>query len=178
VCIGCKSDEEVVEGVSAAVNGDTNGELVPGGGLDFVWARLRELEALRGWWNDSRNSADAELIARAAATAIHDGAEPVPPLDGTTAVSPEVLAIAVTKTVNHIASIYKSLPPCTAMIVYSGTGDPREMSRLQALQQQFRKEYRVKNWDELSVKWTDVEEQALKRAVQTARDGLGFVVVK
>ncbi|KAI9869110.1 MAG: hypothetical protein M1813_002934 [Trichoglossum hirsutum] len=178
VCIGCKSDEEVVEGVKTAVNGDTNGEIVRGGGLDFVWARLRELEALRGWWNDSRNPADTELIARAAAAAVHNGAESASTLDGKTAITPEVLASAVTKTVNHIAAIYNSLPLCTAMIVYTGTGDPREMSRLQALQQQFRKEYRVKNWNELSVKWTDVEEQALKRAVQIARDGLGFVAVK
>jgi RNA exonuclease 1 len=178
VCIGCKDDEEVVQGVKTAVNGDANGEKVPGDGLDFVWARLRGLEALRGWWNDSRNLNDAGLIAKAAAVAAHGGPEPAFASNGTTEVTPEVLAAAVTKTVSYVTAIYDSLPPCTAFIVYTGTGDPREMSRLQAQQQQFRKEYRLKNWDELSVKWTDDEEQALKRAVQTARNGLGFVVIK
>jgi RNA exonuclease 1 len=33
-------------------------------------------------------------------------------------------------------------------------------------------------WDELSVKWTDTEEQALKNACQRAREGCGFMVVK
>jgi RNA exonuclease 1 len=70
------------------------------------------------------------------------------------------------------------LPPCTAFIIYSGSGDPREMSRLQTMQATFKREYKIKKWDELSVKWTDVEEQALKKAAKVARDGVGFVGVK
>jgi RNA exonuclease 1 len=84
----------------------------------------------------------------------------------------------VSRTVKHITQIYDSLPRCTALIVYSGTGDPRAVRRLQAMQQQYRREYATKNWDNLSVKWTDTEVQALSRAVQEARDGVGFIVVK
>ncbi|KAJ8603172.1 hypothetical protein MRB53_042225 [Persea americana] len=43
------------------------------------------------------------------------------------------------------------------------------------MHQQFKKEYAVKKWDELSVRWTDDEEQALKRACRIARDGCAFV---
>jgi RNA exonuclease 1 len=80
--------------------------------------------------------------------------------------------------VKHITQIYESLPRCTAFIVYSGTGDPREIRRLQAMQQQYRREYQTKNWDNLSVKWTDTEIQALSKACQEARNGVGFIAVK
>lgn len=88
------------------------------------------------------------------------------------------LGNAVSRTINHITQIYDSLPRCTALVVYSGTGDPREIRRLQTMQQQYRREYATKNWDNLSVKWTDTEVQALSQACQDARNGVGFIVVK
>ena len=94
-------------------------------------------------------------------------------IDGTKSIE-----TATTELTDHIAQIYEQLPPCTAFIVYSGSGDPREMSRLQAMQTQFKREFKVKKWDQLSVQWTDTEEQALKRAVRTARDGIAFIGLK
>ena len=88
------------------------------------------------------------------------------------------LGKAVSGTINHITQVYDSLPRCTALVVYSGTGDPREIRRLQTMQQQYRREYATKNWDNLSVKWTDTEVQALSQACQDARNGVGFIVVK
>ncbi|KJZ76538.1 hypothetical protein HIM_03874 [Hirsutella minnesotensis 3608] len=52
--IGCKSDDEVTAGVIRAVQGDPDGKEIRAGGVDFVWARMRELEALQGWWNKNR----------------------------------------------------------------------------------------------------------------------------
>lgn len=60
--IGCHSDEEVMQGVIRAVKGDPDGKVIPGGGVDFVWARFRELEALKGWWNNNKQ-ANAESTA-------------------------------------------------------------------------------------------------------------------
>jgi RNA exonuclease 1 len=162
VCIRCENDNEVVEGVKKAIDGDEDGAMVPGGGVDFAWARLHELEALRGWSNDSeKGPVDA------------DNAEAVVFQDPTA----EALSATVTKTVQNIMSIYTTLPPCTLFIVYSGTGDRREMVKLQNMHRQFKKEYATKKWDELSVQWTDVEEQALGRACARARQGLGLIAV-
>ena len=158
--IGCRSDADVVDGIRRAVNGDASGLYIPGGGVDFTWARFRELEALRGWSNDNRNPSFN--------TSTHAAADP----------SPEELSAAVKQTVQHIKAVYESLPPCALFIVYSGTADPRKLARLQEMQRRFKREYKVRKWDELSVKWTDREEQELKRACGRARKGGGFVCVK
>lgn len=184
VTISCKSDAEVEAGIIRAVKGDPDGLEVPGGGVDFVWARMRELEALQGWWNRNKLAAD------------EPGGPPPLPLSTTTdnfedstapptasapkdpATSP--LEECLTNLANRLKRIYDALPPCTGLIVFSGSGDPREMSRLQAVQAQFKKEYNTpgSKWDQLSVQWTDVEDQALRRAVRAARSGIGFIGVK
>ena len=153
-CIGCNSDSDIVSGVKRAVIGDDDGAYIPGGGVDFTWARLRELEALRGWRNDDP-------------TANYSHSDP----------EPNALAAVVTQTVTHIKDVRNFLPPCTLLIVYSGTGDPRDMARLQEMQRRYRKEFQTKRWDDLSIKWTDVEEQSLKAAVRKAREGLGLLAI-
>ncbi|KAK1019357.1 hypothetical protein LTR33_019332, partial [Friedmanniomyces endolithicus] len=158
VVVGCQSDAEVVAGVLRAVEGSADDDVVPVGGCDFTWARLRELEAYRGWWEKSKIvEADALRSSTQAAS--------------TTA----TLAGVVSETAERIKAIYEALPPCTAFIVYSGSGDPRDLREMQALQARFKEEYKVKKWDELSVRWTDVEEQKLRRACEKARKGVGFV---
>ena len=161
VTIGCEKDEDVVVGIKRALEGDDDDSLVPHGGVDFVFARLRELEAYRGWWNSSKTS-DGD-VRRENANSTADAFS---------------LAAMVSQTVAHVEAVWESLPPCTAFIVYSGSGDPRELSEMQGLQQKFKEEYRVKKWDELSVRWTDVEEQKLRSAAHKARMGVGLLAVK
>jgi RNA exonuclease 1 len=161
VTISCKSDADVEAGIIRAVKGDPDGLQVPGGGVDFVWARMRELEAQQGWWNRNKLTSD------------ESGGPPAEPDNS-------ALATCLTTLAQRLQRIHEALPPCTALIVFSGTGDPREMSRLQAVQAQFRKEYNTpgSKWDQLSVQWTDKEDQALRRAVRNARSGIGFIGVK
>lgn len=161
--IGCADDAGVVAGVKRAVLGDEDGSYIPGGGVDFTWARFQELAAFRGWWNDNRRHVSNHTPQDSTSSSTH---------------SPSTsLAEAVTKTVNNIKAVRDALPTCTLLVVYSGTGDPREMARLQEMQRTFKREYAVKKWDELSVKWTDAEDQALKVACRKAREGLGFVTI-
>ena len=156
--IGCRDDEGIVTGVRRCVLGDDDGKQIPGGGVDFTWARFRGLEKLRGWANENRIVPEADRETRPRAT-------------------PEELGTTVSKLVSYIGDIRAILPPCTLFMVYSGTGDPRELSHLQEMHRTFKKEYQIKKWDQLSIKWTDVEEQALREAAKTARAGIGFMCV-
>lgn len=159
-CIGCKDDTEVVAGIKRAVLGDSDGRYIPGGGVDFTWARFQELATVRGWLLDHRNASNAVRYT-------------------STDVPPSILAAAVNRTISQIKAIRDFVPPCTLLIVYSGTGDPREMGRLQEMHRRYKREYNTmaKKWDDLSLKWTDNEEQALRAACKKAREGLGFVTI-
>ncbi|KAK4188010.1 RNA exonuclease 1 [Podospora australis] len=186
VVMSCKSDEEVEAGIIRAVKGDPDGLEVPGGGVDFVWARMRELEALQGWWNRNKlpptaEATDGETDAAAAAADPSAGEPPlVVPVDGPLDGDVSPLEACLTTLSSRLQRIHAALPPCTALLVLSGTGDPREMSRLQSMQAQFKREYNTpgSKWDELSVQWTSVEDDLLKKALRVARAGVGFVGVK
>ncbi|PWY89110.1 hypothetical protein BO70DRAFT_161544 [Aspergillus heteromorphus CBS 117.55] len=177
VAVGCSNDNDVVNGISSVVNGDTNNTSIPGGGVDFTWARLRELEVFRGWCNRMPGPNNA-----------NDSTTLIPPPEETTPTSGPApstkeatrsLSDHVSRTVSNIQRIYDSLPPCSLFVVYTGTGDPREVSRLQAMHKTFREEFNSrKPWNDLTYKWTDTEEQALKKACERAREGCGFMCVK
>ncbi|CAG8191075.1 unnamed protein product [Penicillium olsonii] len=178
VSIGCQDDEAVVNGVSAAVKGDEANHSIPAGGVDFTWARLRSLEYLRGWCNrlpDPNNANESSSVAPADQVL----STPDPTGEAADPSPSDVLVKTVSQTVSHISRIYESLPACTLFVVYSGTGDPREVSRLQSVHKKHREEFHSgKPWDELTYKWTDVEEQNLKKACERARDGCGFMCIK
>jgi RNA exonuclease 1 len=204
VQIGCNSDTDIVKAVARAVNGDTDGEVVPGGGVDFTWARLRELEIFRGWCNNNRDYGSVgglHGISRGGLAPTHEAksqegdheaphaAQKVDTKNGSQKLDPDgppdsqtyekaTLSSAVRSTVSHILAIHDALPPCTLFIVYTGTGDPCDVGRLQGMRQQFQREYKVKRWDDLSIKWTDMEDQALKKAAEKARQGLAFMCIK
>lgn len=169
--LGCRSDDEVTEAVIRAVKGDADGAEIRAGGVDFVWARMRELEALRGWWNKNRSNDDSAAGGPPDLEKLYID-------EGGGSSSP--VEVCLRRLVERIARIHDALPPCTALILFSGSGDPREMSRLQGLKARWKQEYNApgSKWDSLSVKWTDTEEQMMKRAVKKARGGVGFVSVK
>ena len=176
VCIGCHDDDDVVRGVNLALSGDPTDSHIPTGGVDFVWARLRELEFAQGWSPRPGPGPREEPSSSAAAAAAEEGAtnghDPSPPVD------PQQRSTTLAATVGRIVEIYDALPPCTAFIVYSGSGDRRAMTGLRERHQRFRREFQVKKWDDLAIQWTDTDEQQLRLATKKARRGLGLVVVK
>ncbi|KAL1297657.1 hypothetical protein AAFC00_006212 [Neodothiora populina] len=189
VSIPCENDDDVVAGIRTAILGSAHSSLsdseisdavqrdIPQRGVDFIWARLRELEALRGWWNKSKTADATERLARVIQNNDTADSEAVNE-DENNKNNTSKLAQAVSSTISKISRIYESLPPKTAFIIYSGSGDPCELRRLQEMHAEFKRQYATKKWDELDVQWTDVEEQKLRNAATKARSGVGFVCVK
>ncbi|KAH8885126.1 RNA exonuclease [Thozetella sp. PMI_491] len=166
--IPCKSDREVEEGIIRAVKGDPDGKEIPGGGVDFVYGRMRELEVIQGWWNRNRLSPD-------------DPSGPPSPdeLRKQYDTSKPPLEACLQDVAHRLQRIYNALPPCTLFIVMSGSGDPRELSRLQGQQQQWRKEVASRvPWNKMSVEWTQNEDTAIRKALSVARNGIAFVGTK
>ena len=169
VKISCRSDADVEAGVIRAIKGDPDGLEVPGGGVDFVYARMRELEAVQGWWNRNKLASDDAGGPPSLADATSEAA----------AASGSPLEACVTALSQRLLRIYEAMPPCSVFIVFSGSGDPREMSRLQAVHQQWRKEFGSGvRWDRTSVEWGDAEDKALRAALRVARNGIAFIVSK
>lgn len=166
--LSCQDDDGVAEEVIRAVKGDPDGAEIRAGGVDFVWARMRELEALRGWWNKKRSHAP-------------EGSGP-PDLsrqyDEEGGASP--LEVCLRRLVARLKRIHDELPPCTALVLFTGSGDPRGMAHWQEEKLAFKQEYNApgSSWSTMNHQWTDREEQLLKRATRKARGGLAFIGVK
>lgn len=115
----------------------------------FVWSKMKDLETTAKW-------KDYESLE----------------------VSEEEMEPALLRFDKNIHRLWESLPPCTALMVITGSGDPREMSRLHAKRKLYDTELKEKKWDDVSVKWMDEDQQAYILAVDKARTGLGFVAIK
>ncbi|KAA8896389.1 hypothetical protein FN846DRAFT_783696 [Sphaerosporella brunnea] len=155
----CTTDDEVVAAVRKCSAGDPSG--IPQ--MDFTWARLRALETARGF-NQASSNGPIDIDS------------PLPEL----ARDPpkEELVAAIQATVERIREVYEGLPKCTAFVVYSGTGDLRKWRQMNELYRRYKEEFKVRKWDEMGVKWTDNEDRGLRKALEAARRGVGFMVVK
>jgi len=166
--IGCQNDDEIVKGVVRAVKGDDYFDFeIPAGGVDYVWGRLRALEYARGWVNGATAQASEGMQQR-----------DVPTTNSADDGDQGKLETIAHQTLDRVQQIYDALPAKSLLILFSGTGDVRPVIRLQAQQQQYRKEFKVKKWDELTIKWTDTEEQALRKACEDARKGWAVCAIK
>lgn len=181
VALSCHNDSEVEEGLIQVATGEAEG--LNRKGVDFTWGRFRELEFELGWNKSPEDTSapteNSENPPRQASPRIEG------PIDTDTAQSVEALVdgnsntkLQIEKMVKRLHHVYTSLPADTLFIVYSGTGDMREVVKLQQMHQQYRREFKIKKWDELSIKWTDTEEQALRRAVNEARKGMALLCLK
>ena len=173
--IGCSNDdEEIVQGVKRMLNRQPE----DGPKVNFIWARLKAME--NAW--KQRGSITSQEQAQAQVQAQPDNGDGISTtVDNATArasTSP-VLAFATTSTTSRICDIIRSLPPQTLTIIYpSHSPDLSAIQNLHEQQRQFKKEFKVKKWNELSVQWTDREEQSLRSEFAKARNGWGCVFVK
>lgn len=79
---------------------------------------------------------------------------------------------------SRLEKLFQNLEEHTALIVWTGTGDSREVFKLQKKRKQYRQEYNTKKWDEITVEWTSEDNFNLLQAVEVAKSGMAFISLK
>lgn len=180
--ISCEKDAEVCAGLVDNLDS-----------YDFCWGRFKKLEYELGWNKKRKKPAkeedkekkeedkeeekkEDEEVKKEEVKELTKEEEKYDVSDPAT--YPARLNDTMTELNKQLQAIYDALPKRTALIVFSGSGDPLDMLTLRQQKHDFQQEFKVKKWDELSVQWTDVEVQELKKAAKKARTGLSFIKIK
>ncbi|KZT66208.1 ribonuclease H [Daedalea quercina L-15889] len=149
--IACETDDEVLEGLLGAIPSH-----------QFAFGRFTGLAKARGWITPKTS---AELIP-----------DPDPTPD-----TPIDMNLVLSTMNAHLEKLYASLPPRTAVIIFTGHSDPRRMSELNARKSTFETALRKgQSLDEVGQEnwWTTVDGRELEEEVEKAKRGLLFLGVK
>lgn len=76
--------------------------------------------------------------------------------------------------------LHASLPPLTALIIFSGHGDPQEMSKLSAKKANYDRLFKTIKQSEIESadRWMADDDRRLGDEVEKCRAGLSFYCVK
>lgn len=151
--IGCKNDDEVLDGLLGAVPSH-----------QFSFGRFTSLAEASGWIT-TKSAVETPAL------------EPIlPPSTGTTGVEP-----ILHKLNSRLMRLHSALPPRTALIIFTGHSDPRRMSALNARKGAFEQAIRlgIPGTDVATeVKWTAAEGRELEEEAERAKRGLLFLCIK
>ncbi|KAI9571566.1 hypothetical protein HD554DRAFT_2168835 [Boletus coccyginus] len=150
--IGCANDQEVLDGLIQALPAH-----------EFMFGRLTGVADAMGWLTP-KATADAPTVV-------------VPPTEA----SPEALDAAQAALDAHLVTLYASLPVRTALVIFTGHSDPRQMASLNARKVAFESAIKGgKKAEEMdrSEWWTASDGRALEEAVEKAKRGLLFLAIK
>lgn len=78
----------------------------------------------------------------------------------------------------NLTQFLKDLPDKSALTIWSGHGDTKEMLEMQQRQRKWLSEYRTKSYEEISDPWTDSDNLRLSNATINARLGVSFLKIK
>lgn len=97
--------------------------------------------------------------------------------------SPAELAPILSNLNHHLQALHDALPPRTALVIFTGHSDPRKMSLLNARKNAFESAIKSgKGIDEvvkeMGLSWTTADSRELEDAVELARRGLVFLGIK
>lgn len=115
--------------------------------------------------------------ATPAPDAIPDSTMDAPPAR---AESPADLSAVYASLNERLAALHASLPPLTALIVFTGHGDPQEMSRLTAKKANFDRLWKTTKQSEIAEadRWMEGDDRQLVDEVEKCKVGLSFFCIK
>lgn len=94
--------------------------------------------------------------------------------------SPEAITAAYAALNERLTALHAALPPLTAVVLFTGHGDPQEMSRLSAKKGKFDRLWKTVKQSEIKEedRWMESDDRQLLDEVERARWGLSFFCVK
>ena len=173
--IGCQTDEDVLKGMVESIPVH-----------DFTLGRFMELSHALGW-SQPTNAAlgkgsaavpDIGVAAPAPAPdAVPDETTEAPLLAEPT---PADLAAVHAGLNRRLQALHAALPPLTALVVFTGHGDPQEMSRLAAKKAKFDRLWKTVKQSEIAKedRWMESDDRELVDQVEKCRSGLAFFCIK
>ncbi|KAG0006807.1 hypothetical protein BGZ65_003354 [Modicella reniformis] len=166
--IRIENDKEVVAAVPEAIQKH-----------DFVWARLRDIEINHGKKPEHLPSSSGKEQHQPPQVVDTGRASKISSADKVQA-SEEEIRQGIQSIDKSLKQILESLPARTAVILTSGQGDHREVSRLQPKQKKFMEQYREKNLSEIPKEdwFLEEDERKLVEAVEVAKGGICFFTIK
>ena len=175
--IGCQTDDEVLAGMVGSVAEH-----------DFTLGRFMELSHALGWSHPTnaalgKGSTALPGIGVAAPTpapdAIPDNSTDMPLADEP-APPPVDLGPVHADLNRRLQALHASLPPLTALVIFTGHGDPQEMSRLAAKKAKFDRLWKTVKQSEISQedKWMESDDRELVDQVEKCKAGLAFFCIK
>lgn len=80
----------------------------------------------------------------------------------------------------HIRTLYQALPPRTALIIFSGHGDPRRMGELLSKKNKFDRLWKTVQPEQIAAedKFMTAEDRELQEQVEKAKAGMAFFACK
>ncbi|KAF8984136.1 hypothetical protein BGZ46_008752 [Entomortierella lignicola] len=154
------NDKEVVDAIPEAIQNH-----------NFVWARLRDVEINHGKAPE-QILAEGQFVDTGRASKI-SSAEKIQ-------ASEEEIRAGIRSIDDSIKQIFETLPSRTAVILTSGQGDHREVSRLQLRQKKFAEMAKTKPINEIpeADRFFEEDERKLEKAVEMAKGGICFLTIK
>lgn len=80
----------------------------------------------------------------------------------------------------RLAALHAALPPLTALLIFTGHGDPQEMARLTQKKAKFDRLWKTVKQSEIERedRWMEEDDRKLLSEVETCRMGLSFYCMK
>ncbi|TCD64934.1 hypothetical protein EIP91_003431 [Steccherinum ochraceum] len=151
--VGCKTDEEVLDGLL---------DVVPS--HNFAFGRFTGVADTLGW-----------IVNKTTGEVVQD------PSSNTSNTSEPDIAASLSALNAHLQRLYAALPARTALLIFTGHSDPRRMAELNARKNAFETAIRTgKNLEDLPKEawWTSANGRELEEEVVKAKRGLLFLGIK
>ncbi|KAL8279273.1 hypothetical protein RQP46_008310 [Phenoliferia psychrophenolica] len=162
--IACSTDDEILEGMISSI-----------GSHDFTLGRFMELSHGLGWSQPTNAALGKSSSVLPGILPTDSPSVPSP----STPSSPSLPSLHLALNA-RLQKLHASLPPLTALVIFTGHGDPQVMAQLAAKKATFDRLWKTVKQSEIKSedRWMEEDDRKLVDEVERCRAGLSFYCIK